>query len=156
MSEIYCEPDRRHDFVYFFDVTDGNPNGDPDAGNMPRVDPETMHGIVTDVCIKRKVRDYVSGVLKQPIFIQSETALNTLCREVKDDSGNPVYEGVKLDLARDKELKLLIESDDGELAHWLSEVSYEGIDFDPETNVLTYSGDPLQRKKFGLVRGICG
>jgi CRISPR-associated protein Csd2 len=43
-----------------FDVTDGNPNGDPDAGNLPRADPETMHGIVTDVCLKRKVRDYVS------------------------------------------------------------------------------------------------
>ncbi len=49
----------RYDFVYFFDVTNGNPNGDPDAGNMPRIDPETGHGLVTDVCIKRKVRDYV-------------------------------------------------------------------------------------------------
>lgn len=50
----------RHDFILLFDVTDGNPNGDPDAGNMPRVDPETMQGIVTDVALKRKVRDYVS------------------------------------------------------------------------------------------------
>ena len=48
---------RRHDFVLLFDVTDGNPNGDPDAGNLPRVDPETMQGLVTDVAIKRKVRD---------------------------------------------------------------------------------------------------
>ncbi|GAB4286643.1 MAG: type I-C CRISPR-associated protein Cas7/Csd2 [Coriobacteriia bacterium] len=53
----------RHDFVLIFDVTDGNPNGDPDAGNLPRVDPETMHGLVTDVCLKRKVRNYVQ-VLK--------------------------------------------------------------------------------------------
>ncbi len=52
-------PDRRHDFVLLFDVKDGNPNGDPDAGNLPRVDPETMQGLVTDVAIKRKVRDYV-------------------------------------------------------------------------------------------------
>ena len=51
--------DRRHDFVLLFDVRDGNPNGDPDAGNLPRVDPETMQGLVTDVAIKRKVRDYV-------------------------------------------------------------------------------------------------
>ncbi len=50
---------RRHDFVLLFDVADGNPNGDPDAGNLPRVDPETMQGLVTDVAIKRKVRDFV-------------------------------------------------------------------------------------------------
>jgi len=50
----------RYDFVYLFDVTDGNPNGDPDAGNLPRVDPETGQGLVTDVCLKRKVRNYVA------------------------------------------------------------------------------------------------
>ncbi|MCX8033325.1 MAG: type I-C CRISPR-associated protein Cas7/Csd2 [Thermoleophilia bacterium] len=60
MIEILTNPQVRHDFVLLFDVTDGNPNGDPDAGNLPRVDPETMQGLVTDVCIKRKVRDYVS------------------------------------------------------------------------------------------------
>lgn len=50
----------RYDFIYLFDVKDGNPNGDPDAGNQPRVDPETGHGLVTDVSLKRKVRNYVS------------------------------------------------------------------------------------------------
>jgi CRISPR-associated protein Csd2 len=50
----------RYDFVYVFDVRDANPNGDPDAGNLPRVDPETGHGLVTDVCLKRKVRNYVA------------------------------------------------------------------------------------------------
>jgi CRISPR-associated protein Csd2 len=50
---------KRHEFVLFFDVTNGNPNGDPDAGNMPRMDPETGHGLVSDVCLKRKVRNYV-------------------------------------------------------------------------------------------------
>ena len=49
----------RYDFVIVFDVQDGNPNGDPDAGNLPRVDPETGHGLVTDVCIKRKLRNYI-------------------------------------------------------------------------------------------------
>jgi len=49
----------RYDFIYLFDVQDGNPNGDPDAGNLPRVDPETYRGLVTDGCIKRKIRDYV-------------------------------------------------------------------------------------------------
>lgn len=61
MSEKkHLNPECRHDFVMLFDVTDGNPNGDPDAGNLPRVDPETMHGLVTDVCLKRKVRNYVN------------------------------------------------------------------------------------------------
>ncbi|WBV41604.1 type I-C CRISPR-associated protein Cas7/Csd2 [Pseudoroseomonas cervicalis] len=51
---------RRHDFVLFFDVTNGNPNGDPDAGNLPRLDPETNRGLVSDVAIKRKIRNYVA------------------------------------------------------------------------------------------------
>lgn len=57
MSEVIRN---RYDFVYLFDVKDGNPNGDPDAGNMPRVDPDTNHGLVTDVCLKRKIRNFVS------------------------------------------------------------------------------------------------
>ena len=60
MSELK----NRYEFVYLFDVENGNPNGDPDAGNLPRVDPETNHGIVTDVCLKRKVRNYVEIVKK--------------------------------------------------------------------------------------------
>jgi CRISPR-associated protein Csd2 len=58
-STAHTDPARKHDFVLAFDVQDGNPNGDPDAGNMPRIDPETMQGLVTDVSLKRKVRDYV-------------------------------------------------------------------------------------------------
>lgn len=70
----------RIDFVYIFDVKDGNPNGDPDAGNLPRVDAETGMGIVTDVCLKRKVRNYVqvSKELAQgfDIFIKEKAILN--------------------------------------------------------------------------------
>lgn len=74
---------RRHDFVLLFDVTDGNPNGDPDAGNLPRVDPETMQGLVSDVAIKRKVRDWIDvargGEQEFKIYVQSDGhALNTL------------------------------------------------------------------------------
>ena len=58
----HVNPELRHDFTLLFDVSDGNPNGDPDAGNLPRVDPETGNGLVTDVCLKRKVRDYVDAV----------------------------------------------------------------------------------------------
>ena len=90
----YCDPSKRMDFVLFYDVRDGNPNGDPDAGNLPRMDPETGHGIVTDVCIKRKIRDYLSTLTDEDgkplcsIFIQSQTALNNLyyeaARKLKD------------------------------------------------------------------------
>jgi len=70
---------RRHDFVLLFDVLDGNPNGDPDAGNLPRVDPENMQGLVTDVCIKRKVRDWVDVArgteARFKIYVQHETYL---------------------------------------------------------------------------------
>ena len=52
----------RYEFVIYFDVENGNPNGDPDAGNMPRIDPETGYGLVTDVCLKRKIRNYVEAV----------------------------------------------------------------------------------------------
>jgi CRISPR-associated protein Csd2 len=70
----------RYDFILFFDVKDGNPNGDPDAGNLPRVDAETGHGLVTDVCLKRKVRNYV-GLVKgeQPpyeIYVKEKAILN--------------------------------------------------------------------------------
>ncbi|MHB8369701.1 MAG: type I-C CRISPR-associated protein Cas7/Csd2 [Leptospirales bacterium] len=70
----------RYDFVLAFDVKDGNPNGDPDAGNLPRVDPETGRGLVTDVCIKRKIRNYV-GLRhgEQPpyeIYIKEKAVLN--------------------------------------------------------------------------------
>jgi CRISPR-associated protein Csd2 len=82
-TPIYCDPAKRHDFVLLFDVTDGNPNGDPDAGNLPRVDPETMHGLVTDVAIKRKVRDWVDithgSKERYKIYVQNKgIALNTL------------------------------------------------------------------------------
>lgn len=82
MNSIHTDSTKRHDFVLLFDVTSGNPNGDPDAGNLPRVDPETMHGLVTDVAIKRKIRDWV-GLMHasepgRAIYVEnSGVALNT-------------------------------------------------------------------------------
>lgn len=71
----------RYDFVVYFDVENGNPNGDPDAGNMPRIDPEEGHGLVTDVCIKRKIRNYIQTVKEgEPgfdIYIKESVPLNT-------------------------------------------------------------------------------
>ena len=85
MSELK----NRIDFVYIFDVQDGNPNGDPDAGNLPRVDPETGMGLVTDVCLKRKVRNYVQ-VAKDlapgyDIFIKEKAVLNTLIDKAHEE-----------------------------------------------------------------------
>ena len=54
--------DRRYDFVLLFDVQDGNPNGDPDAGNLPRIDPQSLQGLVTDGCLKRKIRNAISVI----------------------------------------------------------------------------------------------
>ena len=86
MSELK----NRFDFVYIFDVKDGNPNGDPDAGNLPRVDAETGMGLVTDVCLKRKVRNYVQTAKGlsdgYDIFIKEKAVLNTLIDKAHDDS----------------------------------------------------------------------
>ena len=85
MSELK----NRIDFVYIFDVQDGNPNGDPDAGNLPRIDAETSRGIVTDVCLKRKVRNYVqlskNCTQGYDIFIKEKAVLNTLIDASHED-----------------------------------------------------------------------
>ena len=87
----------RIDFVYVFDVQDGNPNGDPDAGNLPRVDAETGKGLVTDVCLKRKVRNYVQ-VAKgaedgYDIFIKEKAVLNNEIDKSHDDTSVKDKEG---------------------------------------------------------------
>ena len=75
----------RYDFVVYFDVENGNPNGDPDAGNMPRVDAETQYGLVTDVCLKRKIRNYVEMVKDDSvgyrIYIKDHAVLNKFDEE---------------------------------------------------------------------------
>ncbi|AVM51783.1 CRISPR-associated protein Csd2 [Bacteroides zoogleoformans] len=85
MSELK----NRIDFVYIFDVVDGNPNGDPDAGNLPRVDAETGQGLVTDVCLKRKVRNYVQAIKNlaegYDIFIKEKAVLNKLIDDSYED-----------------------------------------------------------------------
>ena len=91
----------RYEFVILFDVENGNPNGDPDAGNMPRIDPETGHGLVTDVCLKRKIRNYVETVKEDEsgyrIYVKDGVPLN------RSDAEACAYVGV--DPARLKEAK---------------------------------------------------
>jgi CRISPR-associated protein Csd2 len=88
----------RYDFIYLFDVKDGNPNGDPDAGNLPRVDAETGNGLVTDVCLKRKVRNYV-GLVKEEkppyeIYIKEKAVLNS--------QHERAYKALNIDLSADE------------------------------------------------------
>lgn len=84
----------RYDFVYLFDCKDGNPNGDPDAANSPRLDPQDMHGLVSDVCLKRKIRNYAllakGGETPFDIFVQQGSVLNAKIQNAHDELGNKV------------------------------------------------------------------
>lgn len=91
----------RYEFVVLFDVENGNPNGDPDAGNMPRIDPESGYGLVTDVCLKRKIRNYVEMVKEDEegyqIYIKENVPLNC--------SDNKAFEYLGIDEKKAKDLK---------------------------------------------------
>jgi len=106
---LHTNPDCRHDFVLLFDVTDGNPNGDPDGGNMPRTDPETLQGLVTDVALKRKIRNYVATYAAYEaeeaqkahlkIFVEHHGVLNNQIRRAYTEqgikTGKPAKEPIK-------------------------------------------------------------
>lgn len=82
----------KYDFMFFFDVKDGNPNGDPDAGNLPRIDAETGEGLVTDVCIKRKIRNYFQTVSPDragfDIFVKEKAILNNMIAVMYDEQND--------------------------------------------------------------------
>ena len=104
---------KRYDFVYIFDVKDANPNGDPDAGNLPRVDPETGHGLVTDVCLKRKVRNYVALTKNEEdghrIYFSEKAVLNRLHEEAYDALGlKPDSKKLPKDVDKARELTLFM------------------------------------------------
>ncbi len=98
----------RYDFVLLFDAADANPNGDPDAGNLPRVDPETGHGLVTDVCLKRKVRNYV-GLTKENtsphrIYFSDGAVLNRLHEEAYVSVGEKPAKTLPKDVQKAREI----------------------------------------------------
>ncbi|MEQ8209471.1 MAG: type I-C CRISPR-associated protein Cas7/Csd2 [Lacipirellulaceae bacterium] len=111
----------RVDFVYLFDVKNGNPNGDPDAGNLPRVDPETGHGLVTDVCLKRKVRNFVAlakdGSEGHQIYVQEKAILN--------NQHALAYEALKLDPKKRKSKGEKKAQEDQELTAWMCQNFYD-------------------------------
>lgn len=109
----------RYEFVVLFDVENGNPNGDPDAGNMPRIDPESGLGLVTDVCLKRKIRNYIEMVKEDEagykIYIKENVPLNRSDREACESLGVTETEDKKVTDA----LKKLKKSDpDADLKLW--------------------------------------
>lgn len=128
----HTDPTKRHEFVLLFDVKSGNPNGDPDGGNLPRVDPQTMHGLVTDVALKRKVRDYIQMIHGTPIFIQSKVALNKLIYDSFVEVG---VEPLQVPLSE-------VELEDQELLATLHGKSDSG--FLVEEGTLVFSGETIK------------
>lgn len=100
----------KYDFSIFFDVQNGNPNGDPDANNMPRIDPETGYGIVTDVCIKRKIRNYVEMMKKDcagyDIYIRQGAVLNEQDKRALDELGIKNFEKEAKEKKADIDIKV--------------------------------------------------
>jgi CRISPR-associated protein Csd2 len=122
MADAHLDPTVRHDALFLFDVTDGNPNGDPDAGNRPRVDDETGQGLVTDVALKRKVRDTIGHAAaaagldpaRYQVFVEAGYALNTRLEEA--------YAANNLPLGKSKEKTPKATPEQAEPARrWLTE-----------------------------------
>jgi len=138
----------RYDFVYLFDVENGNPNGDPDADNMPRIDPETNHGIVTDVCLKRKIRNYVlltkGDISPYRIYIKERAILNKLHEEAYQKNNIPLEKGKRIGGGKDVET----------VRNWMCENYYDvrtfGAVMSTEINCGTVKG-PVQ---FGFAKSI--
>ena len=111
----------RYDFVILFDVENGNPNGDPDSGNMPRVDPETGYGLVTDVCLKRKIRNYVETVKEGKkgyrIYIKSGVPLNR--------SDHEAYEKFNVDEKNVKVAKKINKNLDTDIRNFMCDEFYD-------------------------------
>ena len=114
--DLYLDPMKRHDAVLLVDITDGNPNGDPDAGNQPRIDPQTRQGLMTDACIKRKLRNYVQAVG------EGQDGLSILIEDgaVLRDRFQPAFEALKIEFKGGKGKKTSAEQQE-QLSTWLQE-----------------------------------
>jgi CRISPR-associated protein Csd2 len=108
----------RYEFVLLFDVENGNPNGDPDAGNMPRIDAETGLGLVTDVCLKRKIRNYVelvkAGEPGYDIYVREGVVLNQLNKEAYDN-----HPEIELKESKEEKIEAKKKEDQLTLAKWM-------------------------------------
>lgn len=138
----------RYDFVYLFDVKDGNPNGDPDAGNLPRIDAETGQGLVTDVCIKRKVRNYVGLVHgEQPpyeIYVKEKAVLNNQHKRA--------YEELKL---KSEAKKLPKKQEDAQnLTRWMCQNFFDIRTFGAVMTTEINCGQVRGPIQFGMARSV--
>ena len=138
----------RYDFVYLFDVKDGNPNGDPDAGNLPRIDAETGQGLVTDVCLKRKVRNYVGLVHgEQPpyeIYVKEKAVLNSQHQRA--------YDELKLKSEK-KKLPKKVE-DAQNLTRWMCQNFFDIRTFGAVMTTEVNCGQVRGPVQFGMARSI--
>lgn len=136
----------RHDFLLLFEVTNGNPNGDPDAGNMPRIDPNSNRGIVTDVCLKRKVRNFVE-LFAPTRATETDNGFNILIKqgaviETEQKKGEDIAESKSPKGTDDEKAQLAIE--------WLCQEFYDLRTFG---GVVSTGSGVLKGSAFGQVRG---
>ncbi|MEK8126504.1 type I-C CRISPR-associated protein Cas7/Csd2 [Paenibacillus filicis] len=132
--------DKRIEFSLFFDVINGNPNGDPDAGNMPRIDPETGYGIVTDVCLKRKVRNYIE------LTREGQEGFNIYVTEggVLNEQHRRAYRALRPSDAQSKELKPKDAQEAAQLTNWMCDNFYD---------IRTFGAVMTTKVNTGQVRG---
>ncbi|MEM9511356.1 MAG: type I-C CRISPR-associated protein Cas7/Csd2 [Cyanobacteria bacterium P01_E01_bin.48] len=149
-TSIHTEPNRRHDFVLLFDVKDGNPNGDPDGGNLPRTDPETFEGLVTDVAIKRKVRNFIATYAEYEaeedersrlkIFVEHRGILNDQIRRAYTEQGIPTGKPYRESVSKEPVLNALRDL----APHLPAQFTFtdtEEVDAEDVTASLEYSGE---------------
>lgn len=138
----------RYDIVYFFDITDGNPNGDPDAGNLPRIDPETNQGLVTDVCLKRKIRNFVGlSHGEQPpfeIYVKERAVLNA--------QHERAYQA--LDLKSEKRKMPKDEAKAREVTAWMCKNFFDIRTFGAVMSTDVNCGQVRGAVQFGLARSV--
>ncbi len=140
----------RYDFVYFFDITDGNPNGDPDSGNLPRLDPETGQGLVTDVCLKRKIRNFV-GLARdeQPpyeIYVKEKAILN--------QQHERAYQALKIDPKKRSSKGKDKAEEDRRLTRWMCENFFDVRAFGAVMTTEVNCGQVRGPVQLGLARSV--
>lgn len=141
----HLDPKKRHDAVLLMDITDGNPNGDPDAGNQPRIDPETRQGLMTDSCIKRKLRNYVQAVG------EGQDGLSILIEDgaVLRDRFAPAFDALNIPKPKGK-----TQEDQQKLATWLQEHYWDLRMFGGVLESELRAGQVWEPVQIGIARSI--
>ncbi|WP_254509350.1 type I-C CRISPR-associated protein Cas7/Csd2 [Anatilimnocola floriformis] len=140
----------RYDLVYFFDITDGNPNGDPDAGNLPRLDAETGQGLVTDVCLKRKVRNFIGLVKSEAenydIYVKEKAILN--------QQHERAYAALKIDPKKRTAKGKDKAEEDRKLTQWMCNNFFDVRTFGAVMTTEVNTGQVRGPVQFGIARSL--